>query len=429
MSSPEIRKTDLAIIGSGMAGISAAAFALKRGISFIQVGQTSELSFSSGCLDLFSVLPGQTPQFFPQPFEGLPELTAKYPGHPYDLAGREHIEKGFEAFISFMKTLGIEYHVQPGNNQFIITPAGTLKPTYAVPGSMLAGARAVQERQAILIVDIRGLKGFGARQMALGLESQLPEVRSATVEFPGREGAGDLMCERLTWDLEKPEILTEFSNRILPHVKDAEAVGLPAILGIYRFDELRHKIEALLGTRVFEIPTLAPSVTGMRMKEAFLGRLSTLGITHFSASVKKIDMDREKNFVFNITQGMNRIEIQTPFLLLATGRFMGRGLGAENGRIKENLFDLPVTQAEDRGQWFSRDFFDPRGHGVNRAGIETDDQFRPLKKKNTVFHPRLYAAGSILAHQDWKREKTGAGISIASAHKAVSHIARELGLS
>ncbi len=86
------------------------------------------------------------------------------------------------------------------------------------------------------------------------------------------------------------------------------------------------------------------------------------------------------------------------------------------------LFDIPVTQTPDRSGWFRRDFFDARGHAVNRAGVETDGFFRPLKD-GKVFHPRVYAAGSILAHQDWKREKSGSGISIASAYRAIAHLA------
>lgn len=67
-------------------------------------------------------------------------------------------------------------------------------------------------------------------------------------------------------------------------------------------------------------------------------------------------------------------------------------------------------------------FFDGRGHAVNRTGIETDGCFRPLDRAGRVVHPNLYAAGSILAHQDWKREKSGSGISIASAYRAVSRV-------
>ena len=53
------------------------------------------------------------------------------------------------------------------------------------------------------------------------------------------------------------------------------------------------------------------------------------------------------------------------------------------------------------------------------AGLETDDQFRPLGKDGTAAFETLYAAGSILAHQDWKRTKCGVGLAVATAYKAV----------
>jgi glycerol-3-phosphate dehydrogenase subunit B len=39
---------------------------------------------------------------------------------------------------------------------------------------------------------------------------------------------------------------------------------------------------------------------------------------------------------------------------------------------------------------------------------------------------RLFAAGVILAHQDWIRSRSGAGIAIASAYQAVEAAARYL---
>jgi glycerol-3-phosphate dehydrogenase subunit B len=39
---------------------------------------------------------------------------------------------------------------------------------------------------------------------------------------------------------------------------------------------------------------------------------------------------------------------------------------------------------------------------------------------------RLFAAGVILAHQDWIRSRSGAGIAIASAYQAVDAAARYL---
>ncbi len=417
----------VAVIGAGMAGMAASIFAANQGLSTVCVGKASEISFSSGCLDFFSCIPGETVEVFDNPFEGIEVLKSQYLLHPYTKVSRDEIVQGFEEFTAFMNNAGIQYHCTPETNQQIITPAGTLKSTWCVPSAMIAGTRAIAEKQQILIVDIKGLKGFGARQMAQNLAKSHPCMGSVTVAFPGRETSGDLMCERLTWDLETPDVLEQFIEVIRPHTKGYDVVGMPAILGIYRFEELKSKMEKELGKKVFEIPTLAPSVTGMRTKEAFLGQLSQTSVQHFSTMVKDIKVNGAGQFCFDVTEGLYVRQVVAERLVLATGRFLGKGLGVdESGKIKEMVFDLPVTQTDDRSQWFRRDFFNTLGHPVNQAGIETDEFFRPMGKDGDVFHQGLYAAGSVIGHQDWKREKSGSGISIATAYKAMLHLAESL---
>ena len=70
---------------------------------------------------------------------------------------------------------------------------------------------------------------------------------------------------------------------------------------------------------------------------------------------------------------------------------------------------------------------DSRGHPVNRAGLEIDDAFRPLNSSGQPAFGTLFAAGSILAHNDWKRMKCGAGLAIASAFGAVKSFMRIFG--
>ncbi len=423
-SADQCVKCDVAVIGTGIAGMAAAIFAVNRGLSCVCVGNASTISFASGCLDLFSWVPGAGLPPFTDPFDGIETLIKFQPHHPYAKVGKTAIIQGFDAFTAFMKTAGIQYHCHPDTNQHIITPAGTLKSTWCVPSAMIEGTKALADKKKILIVDILGLKGFGARQMAESLKKYHPCVGSATIAFPGRETAGDLLCERLGWDLETPDVLSQFIDALSDHAKGYDAVGLPAILGVYRFDALKRTIESALGKAVFEIPTLAPSVTGMRTKEAFLGQLSNMSIRHFPRTVKNV-VTKDAGFRFDVSDGIGTQQVHAKNLVLATGRFLGRGLGVNGaGKIKEMLFDLPVAQPPERSGWFHKDFFD--GHAVNRAGVETDDFFRPLGADGNVFHPRLYAAGAILAHQDWKREKSGSGISIASAYKAVSHLAGDL---
>ncbi|TFG42572.1 MAG: anaerobic glycerol-3-phosphate dehydrogenase subunit B, partial [Syntrophobacterales bacterium] len=94
--------------------------------------------------------------------------------------------------------------------------------------------------------------------------------------------------------------------------------------------------------------------------------------------------------------------------------------------VRETLFDLPVHQPEGRDGWHRQDFLDPKGHPVNRAGLEIDDRFRPLAAAGRPAHAHLFAAGSILAHQDWIRMKCGAGLAIATAYGAVQGAVKAL---
>ncbi|HSO18522.1 MAG TPA: FAD-binding protein, partial [Desulfosarcina sp.] len=106
-------------------------------------------------------------------------------------------------------------------------------------------------------------------------------------------------------------------------------------------------------------------------------------------------------------------------LLLATGRFLGKGLVARRDGIREALLDVPVSQPRNRSDWHRQDFLDPKGHAINMAGIDVDGRFRPTTAAGRPVHDNLYAAGSILAHQDWIRTKSGTGLAVATAYGAI----------
>jgi glycerol-3-phosphate dehydrogenase subunit B len=116
--------------------------------------------------------------------------------------------------------------------------------------------------------------------------------------------------------------------------------------------------------------------------------------------------------------------VRTKGIILASGRFWGRGLYADRQRIRESIFDLPVYQPRDRNGWHRENFLDSQGHPANRAGLEIDDSFRPLDRSGRPAFETLFAAGSILAHQDWMRMKCGSGLAIATAYAAVNAFLR-----
>ena len=113
-------------------------------------------------------------------------------------------------------------------------------------------------------------------------------------------------------------------------------------------------------------------------------------------------------------------------VVLATGRFSGHGLTADRQSVRESILGLPVQQPGGRDAWHQDDFLDPAGHAINRAGLRTDEVWRPLDATGKPAWKSLFAIGSILADQDWMRAKCGSGLAIATAWAAIEQVAQPL---
>lgn len=201
---------------------------------------------------------------------------------------------------------------------------------------------------------------------------------------------------------------------------EVEYIGFPALLGMYNSSETISELEQLLGKSVFEIPTPPVSVPGIRLYDALTRGIDKNEALHsLPEMVQRVELLPGGTFKLTMGQEENRQIIESKGVILATGRFMGRGLTAEITGIRESLLDLPVTQPEERELWHHKDLFHKDGHPVNRAGIETDAMLRPLTAQKTPFADNMYAAGAILAHSDWTRMKCGSGVAIATAFAAV----------
>lgn len=420
VSDPERTTYDVCIIGAGMSGMAAALCAANRGLSTIQAGGASELLFASGLLDLLGVHPIEKKKIWRDPWAGIDALIRDIPQHPYARIEKELIQSAFDELLVFLGAAGVEYKHHKRRNQEVVTSMGTSKLTYCLPLTMWKGAMALKKKTPGLIVDFQGLKGFSARQICETLAHRWPNVSAARAEIPGLPSFNEVYTERIARALEVVENREKLARSIRPHLKNAEIVGLPAILGINRSGEIMADLERRIGVPLFEIPTMPPSVPGLRLKEAFEQHLPLKGVDLIShQQVLRARYERRGFFVLDIGDAQKKLSIRSRAVVLATGRFIGQGLRADRLEIRETLFNLPVHQPATREHWHLKDFLDPKGHPINRAGLEIDDYFRPLDKAGKRAFPTLFAAGSILAHQDWIRMKCGSGLAIASAYAAM----------
>lgn len=415
------RKFDLIVIGSGLAGSAATAFAVTRGLKTAQVSATGgELPFASGLLDLLSIYPPHEQKLWEDPWAGLAALIGDAPKHPYARLGLAAIGKAMEAFVAFTEAAGLRYCGWPNRNAMLPLATGTVRGSYRVPRSMWRGVLALQERLPTLLVDFEGMKDFSARMMTEVLRSDWPTLRSQHIAFPQDFLGVDRPNLMLAEALETAAVRRQLADLIRPHLGDAGFVGMPAVLGVRAVIEVVGDLEDLLGVGVFEIPTLPPSVPGERLREALDTALRQQGAVLLNGRrVTAVQTEGRHCTGVTIGTGVSRETLLGDGFILASGRFLGGGLAANRDGIVETIFGLPVTQPAGRALWHREQFFDRRGHPISDAGLEIDDDFRPLGKDGRFAFENVFAAGSVLAHQDWVRTKSGAGLAIATAYGAV----------
>ncbi len=417
-------QTRLAIVGTGLAGLAAAIFASGRGIKTAQVGHTGLITYTTGYLDLLGELAGRIVE---DPWHNLDQLRREHPGHPFCNLENAEIRKALDMFTSSLSAMGVGYTAPTQQNLRALLPSGVIKPTISVPLTMEHGVAALKRQARTVIVGFSGLPGFSSAEFVANMKPYWPGLAPKSLEFPGMEGQGQLFPEVMARALEVADKRQRLADIFKPHLDAAEYLGLPAILGVHAPDSIHAHLEELLGLPIFEIPTMPPSVPGIRLREMFEQVLPQRGVILVPQhKVERLQMGGD-GVLLSFTDPFGDVKITSEAVILATGRFLSGGLVAQRDGIREPRMQIPVTQPDSRDQWYGEEYLDRRGHAINRAGVNVDGAFQPIDAAGRRVHPRLFAAGTILAGQDWVLQRSGAAVSIASAYGAVRSFAEMFG--
>jgi glycerol-3-phosphate dehydrogenase subunit B len=397
---------DLIIIGMGLSGLMAAKTAAEMGKRILIVGKgMGTLCLFSNTVDLLGTLPKTV-----KVKDGLSRWVKDHPNHPYSKVGLVSIE---EALASFLSLFPSPYSFQSlgEGNCLIPTGAGTFRPTYLVPNTMVAGT-SLKEGDG-LIVGFKGFKDFYANYVAdrLGCRG----VTLTLSEASHRE----ITATALARLMEKESFRETVGREIKKHLGVETRVGLPALLGIRDSFKVKEDLEEIIGAEVFEIPILPPSIPGMRIFNRFKEWLIQRGVSFLlgHAILKVVLKENRCEGVYIANPPIFNFYSADRYIL-ATGRFIGGGLVASDERISEPIFSLPVAQPKSREDWFRKSFFNNLPHPVHEAGILTDSSFRPTNENGNLILENVWAAGSILAHHYCIDEKSREGIEIATGYMA-----------
>jgi len=294
-------------------------------------------------------------------------------------------------------------------NCLIPTGAGTYRATFLIPSTMTAGISFKNGK--VLIVGFKGFKDFYADYMADQLNCR--GIVIPLSEFPGQEMSATAIARLM----EKESFRAAMAQEIKKQLQGETRVGLPAILGLRDLIKVKKGLEEILGVEVFEIPTLPPSIPGMRIFRRFKEWLIQRGVTFLLGhSVLKADWNGKSCRSIEVSHPPLSQSYAADRFILATGRFIGGGLKADEEKAYEPIFNLPVAQPKSREDWFKKSFFN--SHPIHQAGILTDSSFRPVDQKGEQILDNVWIAGSILAGHDCIQEKSREGIEIAMGYWA-----------
>ncbi|RME82931.1 MAG: glycerol-3-phosphate dehydrogenase subunit GlpB [Caldilineae bacterium] len=419
---------DLLVIGAGLSGLMAAYEAAEAGLRVKVIAKgLGSMHWSAGTVDVLGYAAGD--KAVSMPLQELEGLQAVAPHHPYVVAGAEAVTEALSRFVALAKELGLPYEgaEEPGRNLWLPSPVGAARPVYLAPQGQRYGDLALAE--PIVVVGFEGLRDFYPWVIAENLRKQGHRARGTVLPFALLSERRDANTVQLAQELDELKRVVTLARALKEVVEPGERVGLPALVGLDRHGRAMEVLQEELGTRVFEIPTLPPSVPGMRLYRALRSDLEGRGV-EVEIGMEAVGYEaKEENGGFRRLLWVETATSARPLkhraraFLLATGGLLGGGFDSNHeGRVWERVFDLPLAMPQNREDWFRPKFLDPAGHPVFQGGVSVDREFRPVSPEGKRLFANLWAAGNGLRDCDGIRERSREGIAIVTGIAAARSI-------
>ncbi len=407
---------DAVVIGAGTAGLVAAvrlAEATRR-VAVVAKGAGST-RVAPGTIDVL----GYDPDRVDRPAEALPSFVAARPGHPYARVGAVRLA----AAVAWLRERGTAYRYVGSLEENLLLPTalGAAKPSAVVPATMAGGD--LRGGGSFLLCGLRGFKDFFPALAADNLRATANVWTRAAELTPPTGGESDLGALAWARRFEDLEFRRAVTREVLAALEGEDGVGFPAVLGLSRAAEVWTALQDALGRLVFEIPTLPPSVPGVRLWAALTDDLRRAGgrLIMGSEVVGARTAGRRVEAVIVRTAARD-VELEARWIILATGGLLSGGIEvASDGGVRETVLGLPVSGVPDAGEpFFSPEYFGP--HPLAGAGLATDSALRPLDRDGSVVYENVFAAGAVLGGAEPWREKSGEGISLGTGFAAAGEI-------
>ncbi|WP_225181826.1 glycerol-3-phosphate dehydrogenase subunit GlpB [Pectobacterium aroidearum] len=414
---------DVVIIGGGLAGLTCGIRLAEQGkrCAIVSAGQNA-LHFSSGALDLLSHLPDGQP--VSQPLEALDELARQAPHHPYSRMGAAAVAALLPQVEALLERSTISLLGSYQQNHWRMTPLGKFRACWLSPvDGVTRGLPDSGFGDNPLIAGIEGFLDFQSRIVAGTLQAQGIAARSDDLKLPVldrlRQNPSEFRAVNIARVLDRPENRAALVEELSLLANGNDAIIMPVCLGLDSPEVVGELAEAL-GKPISLLPTLPPSVLGLRLHQALSQRFRQLGgmVMPGDRAVRAVLAAQE---IAVHSHHHRDIPLRAKYAVLASGSFFSNGLVTQFDRVTEPVFGLDVRFAEQREGWSQQDVFAPQPY--MQFGAIVDEHLHPRIGGETIGN--LYAIGAVLEGFDPIAQGCGAGVSLLSALHVAEQILKE----
>jgi len=401
---------DLLVIGAGLTGLFASWLAARRGARTMLIAYgRGGLELSNGCL---AVAAGDSPRRAIQ--------SSRRP-HPYALIGVGTVERALDSLLTLLHGDGLPYAGSLDTNMILPTASGRTVASAFAPAALASAA--LNGKQPITIAGFIGFRDFDSAlaARALGASLQRP-VASVDLPLPGPTPRRDQYATDLARLFEDASWRETAVRAWRPSLVGASLLGMPATLGLRLHRSVWQDLQDRLEVPLFEIPTLPPSLPGLRLEWALRQACQREGVDFLEGAraVGRVERRRSRARVAGAVAmaagGPQAFDAGA--VVLASGDFLHGGLvGRQNGLVQESVFDLPVVHHSDRSTWLSPHAVDAQPYAS--FGLRVDASMRPLDPGGQPMFPNLFAAGGVIAGARRAEEGSRQGIALGTALCAV----------
>ncbi len=419
---------DVAIIGSGFAGMNAARLLAQQGVSCaIYSSDFGASSLWTGTIDVLNY-PGDNLAL------ELAKFQVALPAHPYQKQSLDSIHKSLDDFFSVFSNLHAfkDEDEEIFINHPILTPFGNMKLCTGVWDTVFRQFDLLKPESTCILIEFQEFPDSTMHLIAKGLQEKFPSrflVLSLSLQEFFQRINEDLIEDLTNQNLSTLKLASFFDEKsihmsslatyikeILPVQHDSIVFNeisyyfFPSILGIEKTQTILSNLESYLEAECRELLLFSPSIMPARLIHQFNRKLKILSVP-IQKGYMLDDIARSEDKWLCTIKNKSNLEIshsvKSKFVIIATGSLFLDGV----------MSDLPQL-----------------GNKFTQLGLEYPDSVgRHLEIRSTDAHSRIFVIGAAsflfstdLSIDDEVHDGTGLGLAISTSYTAVQAILDQL---